>query len=670
VHIVRDGGNWQIRPERSFTSLDLLSSTEAHRSVSARDVQAPVGETAVSQPTLPSVDEFLNPVSESNPVGSYLCFEDDYFELQEARSADDDASSRGDWARQRKTSDWNKIIGLGEMLLREKSKDLQIAAWVTEALAQVHGLAGMRQGLHLLRELQNRFWERAHPAEGDLELRQGVYEFLDHEKILPLQVRSVPLTRVNGAPELSYSYLKYREARESENLAKKPPKEVELDELLAGRLRSKEFDDAVEATDRQFYLDLLAEVRECEIAIEQLNDGIKERWSAKTPVPRLTRVPVALQDVKKLAKQLLDHKPAPVVSDEPEVEDTEDVSQEEEEAVQVEPEAREARKRQSKPQVVSYEQISSDEQARQSITQAAHFLRRSNPADPTPYLLLSALGIGELYQNSDSLEASAFPSPSSEVRERLHGLEKSADDEHWAKLLEESAQVIGQPEGRGWLDLHRYSLMAMAALGYVNAERACKAVLSTCLRDHPQWIHALLKDGTPCASEATRDWISTERIAGPSELAEKLDRLKESEHSFETSQDPADNELKSIPSEVDPWEQAQSMVRAGNVSDAIAVMARAARQAGSGRERFLRTLQQAELCLALERSVLALPLLDVLAQRVDDFRLEQWEDGSLSVRVFSNLYRCLRGQDETRARTVYNRLCQLDLSEALALGGG
>jgi len=376
------------------------------------------------QPTFTSVEDFLNPVSESNPVGPYLSYEDEYFELEEARRADDDASSLGDWTRQRKTSDWNKIISLGEVILRDKSKDLQIAAWLTEALVYAHGLAGMRHGLSLVRQLQNRFWERAHPAEGDLELRQGVYEFLDEEKILPLQVRSVPLTQVNGVPELSYSYLKYKESRQTENLARKPSQDVDLDEMLAGRLRGKQFDEAVEATDRQFYVDLLAEVNECQLEIQQLNNDIKERWNAKTPAPRMTRVLVALQDIQKLAKQLLDRKPDLTAVPEPEVDEAEEALPEEEAAVHAEAEPLPVQRRESKPRLVRGEQISSDEEARHQIIQAAHFLRQSDPADPTSYLVLRALGMGALYQNTNSLEAVAFPSPSSELRERLHGLEK------------------------------------------------------------------------------------------------------------------------------------------------------------------------------------------------------------------------------------------------------
>jgi hypothetical protein len=98
-------------------------------------------------------------------------------------------------------------------------------------------------------------------------------------------------------------------------------------------------------------------------------------------------------------------------------------------------------------------------------------------------------------------------------------------------------------------------------------------------------------------------------------------------------------------------------------------MARAARQAGSGRERFIRALQQAELCIALDRHALAVPILERLAQRVDELHLDQWEDPSVCARVFSNLYQCLRGRDDARASVAYDRLCQLDIGLALQMDG-
>jgi hypothetical protein len=255
------------------------------------------------------------------------------------------------------------------------------------------------------------------------------------------------------------------------------------------------------------------------------------------------------------------------------------------------------------------------------------------------------------------------------MRERLYDLERSGDEDHWTSLLNETEQVIGSPEGRLWLDLQRYSLMALSALGHSDSVRACTAILTLCLQDHQDWPRALLKDGTPCASEATREWIQSEKIGITADVNQKLELLHGVDGSRATSE-ASQGELTDYgPKELDPWDQAKALVRDGQATEALAVIAQAARGARSGRERFIRTLQQAELCLVLERGRQALPLLNGLAERVDEFKLDQWEETSLCARVFANLYSCLRGQDAARASAIYDRLCQLDLGQALSLGG-
>src|SRR6185312_4657600 len=133
---------------------------------------------AMSQPAVLELDEFLSPIAPDDPVGDYLRWEDAYADLEESRRADEDAGDDDVWKRQRKTADWDAILKLGTKLLRGQTKDLQIAAWVAEALAHRHGLVGVRDGLKLVAALQEAFWEDIHPARGDFELREGVYEFL------------------------------------------------------------------------------------------------------------------------------------------------------------------------------------------------------------------------------------------------------------------------------------------------------------------------------------------------------------------------------------------------------------------------------------------------------------------------------------------------------------
>ena len=60
-------------------------------------------------------------------------------------------------------------------VLARRSKDLQVAAWLTEALTRTYGFPGLRDGLRVLRGLHEAFWETLHPQieDGDLEFRAG-----------------------------------------------------------------------------------------------------------------------------------------------------------------------------------------------------------------------------------------------------------------------------------------------------------------------------------------------------------------------------------------------------------------------------------------------------------------------------------------------------------------
>src|SRR4051812_31998021 len=112
----------------------------------------------MSTPTVLDVEPLLVPIPGENPSGENLAYEAAYDQLREARRTED-ASLQGDWQRRVKTADWDQVVDLGSRLLATKTKDLQIAAWVTEGLVRRHRFAGLRDGFRLLRELQEKFWE-------------------------------------------------------------------------------------------------------------------------------------------------------------------------------------------------------------------------------------------------------------------------------------------------------------------------------------------------------------------------------------------------------------------------------------------------------------------------------------------------------------------------------
>jgi len=629
-------------------------------------------------PEAPPLDlsAFLNPISPDNPVGEYLRWEEDYAALEAAREEDDDIRGDDVWKRPRKLADWEKVIKVGTDLLKTRSKDLQIAAWVAEALARRQGLAGLRDGLRLVLALQDAFWATAHPESGDMELREGVYEFLDGDKRLPLLVRGLPVTDVVGLPK--YSLLKFKDSREVENILRKTPERE--DELKnEGRIRAAEFDSLAEATERPYYVQLTERVVECQEAVRALNLSIKDKAHYGPQGPTLSQTAAALEELAGLVKDLLARKPAP---DEPEADAEADADAEAETPGEPEPDqtgedggagdgsawapTAAAAPARARPKAVAGSRggpIGGPDDARARIVDAARYLREADPADPAPYLVVRALGMGELYRTPGPLDPSRLPAPASEDRQALRRLAAEAD---WSELLGQAERVLAGPEGVGWLDARRYAISALGGLGLAEAARAAEALLAAELRGFPEWPDSELVDGTPGANSETRAWLAQSFPAAPARAeapAYVPDEPPPSRRADADGDGDGDGEA-----EPDPWDQARQYLDAGQPQLAIARIGRAVREARTGRDRFLRTLQQAEVCLMMGRPGVATPLLEGLARQVDDLKLDHWEDPTLCGRVVAALYRCIRGQDAGRARAVYERLCHLDIGQALNLG--
>lgn len=61
--------------------------------------------------------------------------------------------------------DWRKILETSETLLREQSKDLRVAAWLTWSLQQCESFTGLLAGLAMLVRLCEQHWETLHPRK-------------------------------------------------------------------------------------------------------------------------------------------------------------------------------------------------------------------------------------------------------------------------------------------------------------------------------------------------------------------------------------------------------------------------------------------------------------------------------------------------------------------------
>lgn len=76
----------------------------------------------------------------------------------EERARDADGDSEGQEA-----TGWRDVLSIGQQVLSSQSKDFEIAAWLTEAMVRIHGLAGVTVGAKLISGLCEKFWEAGFP---------------------------------------------------------------------------------------------------------------------------------------------------------------------------------------------------------------------------------------------------------------------------------------------------------------------------------------------------------------------------------------------------------------------------------------------------------------------------------------------------------------------------
>ena len=606
--------------------------------------------------------ELLEPIAGPNPAGVSLRGEFLYRQLELARVEEDDVP-QGDWKRERKTADYVQVVKLATDVLARQSKDLQVAAWLTEAWTRREGFAGFAAGVELLRELIERYWEHLYPEmeDGDVELRAAPLEWI--ERNLPAPLRLVPLTRAG------HGLLAYRESRVvgyEEEVKGDDAKHAEWKAAVAaGRVSADAFDRGLGDTPAAWVRERCAELDGAAAALGALEAACDERFGAEAP--GFIKLRECIQEVRHLAGQLLakrretDPEPEPSAASV----DAADPADASPAAIQVpgvfgdsatggsaSPGAPEGSAASiaspsataSPPAVAAAGPPASRDEAALRLAALARWLRAERPADPAPYLMLRGFRWGELRAGGADPDPRLLEAPPTADRVRLRTL---ALDERWAQLLEAAEEVMATPYGRGWLDLQRYVAAACAALGpeYDAVRAAVAGALRSLLADIPTLPARALMDDTPAANAETRAWLGEAGIApgeGTADAPPPPPRAGAAE------------------------ERARARVAAGEPERAVEILLAAAAQERSPRARFLLRAQASAVMVDAGLREVAVPILREMGEQVQKHALEEWEAGEVVAHPLALLYRCLpEGSSDREA--LYLRVCRLDPLRAIQL---
>ena len=209
-------------------------------------------------------EALLRPIEGDKPTGEDIREDPSplslYYQVKDARAAARAAERSGamfEAGQQLVSADWRTVLKLAPEILETKSKDIEIIAWLIEALVREHGFTGLRDGYRLAREMVEKFWEGMYPEPDEDGISTKVAPFSglnggESEGTLSVPIALAPITAEGDSGAFGlWRYNKVRDmAKAGDNGGG--------DSSGAGTL--EQFENTVRATDHDFFRRLIGDV--------------------------------------------------------------------------------------------------------------------------------------------------------------------------------------------------------------------------------------------------------------------------------------------------------------------------------------------------------------------------------------------------------------------------
>ncbi len=333
------------------------------------------------------IQALVQPVSDEAPCGTDIRGDVSpgsvYYRLKDARSAAR-AAERAATLEDEPGSlmpEWRLILDLAPQVLAETTKDLEVAAWFIEALVRAHGLAGLRDGFEMSRQLVEGFWDGLYPLpdEDGMETRVAPFSGLNGEGgdgTLILPIRKIPLSE--GEP--LFSGWQYEQAVEVAQIADEERRERRLAD---GALSMAQVEASFDQCSQAFLRDLLEDCDGAIAAFSALNDAFTA--AAGQESPPTSNIRNRLDDLRRIiAGAASDRVMAPEAAGE--ADDAGETGADGAIAGNAGPAAP------AGPPGA----INSREQAFQTLSKVADYFRRHEPQAPTAYVIENLIRRGNM----------------------------------------------------------------------------------------------------------------------------------------------------------------------------------------------------------------------------------------------------------------------------------
>lgn len=325
----------------------------------------------------------LRPLSGPDPSGISLQYEQVYDDIKEARRSDDADAPRDIWSKDLKVADWDRVRELCEDALVRETKDLQVAAWLMEALLHLEGLRGLRKGVELLLQLSESYWETVHPAlASGTDFRNAPFIWINEK--LPAALGDVSIVTPDGDESIGATWNDWKRALWLDKVSARRPKDPDILQELGSSLTLNGFTVRCSKTPESFFREHLAVLQDTIDTIRALEAFLDDREGAESP--SLVRFREALNEIHAWTKVVLGER-----SFVPDNQGSAEMSQDAGRDADIAP---------SVPGGASGDSASAPiagrAEAYRMLLSAAQYLKEIEPHSPTPYLVLKAVSWGDM----------------------------------------------------------------------------------------------------------------------------------------------------------------------------------------------------------------------------------------------------------------------------------
>jgi type VI secretion system ImpA family protein len=330
--------------------------------------------------TMIDLRKLLEPIGQEVPAGPDLRLvtgDTTISDIEEARREEDPAV---DVSGQGKDADWPTVVRSCETALAGQSKDLQLAAHLTEGLAWTEGFPGVLEGIRLMSGLLDQYWDGVHPGVEDGEIippvRAKWISWLGTSRDFLTAFQSIPLTSGPGVP--GRSWLDYQNSLRVDEAGLRADQGGFREMIERGMIPGAEWQAAMASTPMERLAEIVENLKAIQSETRALDTICTEKFESP---PDLTGLSGCVADcLEYLEDRVQASSPGPS-------------------AAAASPQAAPPTEASAGAPAAATDgggPISSRDEAYRRLREAADYLRRTEPHSPVPYLVERACSWGQM----------------------------------------------------------------------------------------------------------------------------------------------------------------------------------------------------------------------------------------------------------------------------------